>query len=77
VRGRGGRAAAVGECGFIGFRYEVKKGGRWGVSQALLDEGGIKEVWTVLRFLYRGAWEGARGGRRPRVGRLAPEAGEA
>jgi hypothetical protein len=27
VRGQGGRAAAVGECGFNGFRYDVKKEG--------------------------------------------------
>jgi hypothetical protein len=38
VRGRGGRAAAIGECGFNGFRYEVKnEGGRRGVGQALFD----------------------------------------
>jgi hypothetical protein len=58
VRGRGGRAAAVGECSFIGFRYEVEEGGRRGVGRVLLDEGGIKEVRTMLRFLYRGAREG-------------------
>jgi hypothetical protein len=28
VRGQGGRAAAVSECGFNGFHYEVKKEGR-------------------------------------------------
>jgi hypothetical protein len=39
VRGREGRAATVGECGFIGFCYEVEKGGRRGVGRALLDEG--------------------------------------
>jgi hypothetical protein len=45
VRGWGGRAVAVGECGFIGFRYEVERGGgRRGLGGALLDEGGIKEV---------------------------------
>jgi hypothetical protein len=32
VRGQGGRAAAVGECGFNGFRYEVKKEGEEGES---------------------------------------------
>jgi hypothetical protein len=30
VRGRGGRAATVGECGFNGFHYEVKRGGEKG-----------------------------------------------
>ncbi len=30
VRGRGGRAAAIGECGFNGFCYEVKKEGEEG-----------------------------------------------
>jgi hypothetical protein len=41
VRGQGGRAAAVGECSFNGFRYEVKKegGGGRGVGRAQLDEG--------------------------------------
>jgi hypothetical protein len=40
VRGRGRRAAAIGECGFNGFRYDVKnEGGRRGVGQALFDEG--------------------------------------
>jgi hypothetical protein len=44
VRGREGRAAVVGECGFIGFLYEVEKGGeRRGVGRVQLDEGGIKE----------------------------------
>jgi hypothetical protein len=32
VRGRGGRVAAVGECGFNGFHYEVKKEGEEGES---------------------------------------------
>jgi hypothetical protein len=32
VRGRGGRAAVVRECGFNGFRYEVKKEGEEGES---------------------------------------------
>jgi hypothetical protein len=32
VRGQGGRAAAVGECSFNGFRYEVKKEGGEGES---------------------------------------------
>jgi hypothetical protein len=39
VRGRGGRAATVGECGFFGFRYKVENGGRRAVSLVLLDEG--------------------------------------
>jgi hypothetical protein len=30
VRGQGGRAAAIGECGFNGFCYEVKKEGEEG-----------------------------------------------
>jgi hypothetical protein len=39
VRGRGGRAAAISECGFNGSRYKVEKeGGRRGVRWALLDE---------------------------------------
>jgi hypothetical protein len=36
-----------------------KVGARRRVGRALHDEGGIKEVRTVLRFLYHGAWEGA------------------
>jgi hypothetical protein len=32
VRGQGGRAAAVGECGFNGFHYEVEKEGEEGES---------------------------------------------
>jgi hypothetical protein len=32
VRGQGGRAAAIGECGFNGFRYEVEKEGEEGES---------------------------------------------
>jgi hypothetical protein len=32
VRGRGGRAATVSECGFNGFRYEVEGGGEEGES---------------------------------------------
>jgi hypothetical protein len=39
VRGQGGKATTVGECGFNGFRYEVKKEGGRGVGRALLDEG--------------------------------------
>jgi hypothetical protein len=69
VRGRGGRAAVVGECGFIGFCYEVEKGGRWGVSRALLDEGGIKEVQKAA--------QATEVGEDPRVGRLGPKAKEA
>jgi hypothetical protein len=30
VRGRGGRAEAVSECGFNGFRYEEEKEGKKG-----------------------------------------------
>jgi hypothetical protein len=30
VRGRGGRATAIGECGFNGFHYEVEKEGKRG-----------------------------------------------
>jgi hypothetical protein len=72
-----------------------RKGGgeRRGVGRAQLDEGGIKEVWMVLHFLYRGAREGApwrraapaklkaaratEVGEDPRVGQLGPEAGGA
>jgi hypothetical protein len=40
VRGQGGTAAAVSECGFNGFRYKVEReGGRRGVGRALFDEG--------------------------------------
>jgi hypothetical protein len=79
VRGRGGRAAAVGGCGFNGFRYEVEKEGEEGESVGrYLMRGGIKEVWMALHFLYRGAregtpWRRAARRRRPsrrRLGRL-------
>jgi hypothetical protein len=58
VRGRGRRAAAIGECGFNGFRYDVKNEGGEGESVRRCLMRGIEEVRMVLRFLYCGAWEG-------------------
>jgi hypothetical protein len=58
VRGRGGRAAAIGECGFNGFRYDVKNEGGEGESVGRCLMRGIEEVRMVLRFLNRGAREG-------------------
>jgi hypothetical protein len=48
VRGRGGRAAAVSECGLNGFCYEVEKEGEEGES--------------VGRYLMRRADKGGMGG---------------
>jgi hypothetical protein len=58
VRGRGRRAVAIGECGFNGYRYDVKNEGGEGESVRRCLMRGIEEVRMVLRFLYCGAREG-------------------
>jgi hypothetical protein len=88
VRGWGGRAAVVGECGFNGFHYKVEKEGGKGVGQALLDEGEWRQYgWYSAsstmehgRASHGGVWPGstvqANGGSGDRGGRRAGEQAE-
>jgi hypothetical protein len=83
VRGRGGRAATVGECSFNGFRYEVEKEGEEGesVGRCLMrgNRGGTDGASLPLPWSTRGrpmaaparpkaAWA-TEVGEDPRVGR--------
>jgi hypothetical protein len=85
VRGQGGRAAAIGECSFNGFRYEVEREGEDGESvRHCLMRGEYKRYgWCFAsstvehgRAPLGGAWRGgagqAEGGSGDRGGRRPP-----
>jgi hypothetical protein len=82
VRGWGGRAAAVGECSFNGFHYEVKKEGEEGesVGRCLIwgNRGGTDGASLPLPWSMEGrpmAVHGAAAPARPKAAR-ATEVGE-